>query len=95
MFGDSPWVLVGPTDTFAQFIQPADYENVLFINWGMELFAINRHGGGAMNMLFLDYSVRHMEIKELWKLNWHRGYDTQNSVATYLPSEWPEWMQRF
>ena len=38
-------------------------------------FCVNRHRG-TVNGLFLDFSVRKIGLKELWKLKWHRSYDT-------------------
>ena len=40
----------------------------------MRRFCINRHNGSA-NSAFLDFSVRPVGLKELWKLKWHRKYD--------------------
>ena len=55
----------------------------------MKRFCINRHEG-AINGAFLDFSVRKVGLKELWKLKWHRGYE----VNAVVP-EWPEWMTEF
>ncbi len=38
-------------------------------------FCVNRHRG-AVNGLFLDFSVRKVQLKELWKLKWYRTYNT-------------------
>ena len=56
----------------------------------MRQFAIDRHDKGLVNVLFMDSGVREVGLKELWRLKWHRNYDT----STPLP-EWPEWMRRF
>jgi len=40
----------------------------------MRFFSINRHDG-FVNGLFLDFSVRKIGLKELWKLKWHRNSD--------------------
>ncbi|UCF42836.1 MAG: type II secretion system protein [Planctomycetota bacterium] len=40
----------------------------------MRRFCINRHNG-YVNGAFLDFSVRPVGLKELWKLQWHRAYD--------------------
>jgi len=45
---------------------------------GMCHFCINRHDG-AVNGLFLDFSVRRIQLKDLWFLKWHRGYDILNA----------------
>jgi len=57
----------------------------------MQLFCIDRHNGG-INGLFIDFSVRKVGLKELWKLKWHRAFDTNVTVnwATEAP-----WMLRY
>ncbi len=51
----------------------------------------NRHFGGV-NMLFLDWSVRRVSVKELWTLKWHREFDTQYwRTASW---QWPSWMNK-
>ena len=37
-----------------------------------------------INAVFLDFSVRKVGLKELWKLEWHRGYRENNPS----PTEW-------
>ena len=56
----------------------------------MKPFCISRHSLGMTNCLFMDSSVRPVGLKELWKLKWHRKFDT-NAV----PPVWPEWMKSF
>ena len=56
---------------------------------GMKAFCIDRHNG-YINGLFVDFSVREIGLKELWKLKWHREFDT--NAATPI---WPEWMKNF
>ena len=55
----------------------------------MRIFCINRHDG-AVNILFMDWTVRRVGLKELWSLKWHRNYDTSKTPVT-----WPEWMRNF
>jgi hypothetical protein len=63
-----------------------------YMDWrdgeGMNRFCINRHQQ-AINGLFLDYSVREIGLKELWRLKWHKTFDTNVTVR------WPQWMQNF
>ena len=54
----------------------------------MKHFAMDRHNGGILGV-FMDHSVRHVPIKKLWKLKWHRNYD-----QAYKPA-WPRWMAGF
>ncbi len=44
----------------------------------MNRFALNRHQGN-INALFLDYSVRPVGLKELWTLNWYKGFNRANT----------------
>ena len=58
---------------------------------------INRHNG-HVNSLFLDFSVRRVGLKELWKLKWHEDFDTNGPWTTaggVRPEDWPEWMRGF
>jgi prepilin-type N-terminal cleavage/methylation domain-containing protein/prepilin-type processing-associated H-X9-DG protein len=58
---------------------------------------IDRHNGG-INMLFMDWSVRKVGLKELWTLKWHRQTDTAGpwtKAGGVLPEDWPPWMRRF
>jgi len=57
---------------------------------------IDRHPGHTVNILFGDYSVRGVGLKELWVIRWHRVWprDTDGSVVP-PPSPWPEWMRSF
>jgi len=54
---------------------------------------LNRHDG-YVNMVFLDYTVRKVGLKELWRLKWHRMYD----LTFALPPEFQDpkhWMFKF
>jgi len=57
----------------------------------MKRFCLNRHNG-FVNCAFLDFSARKVGLKELWRLKWHRIFDT-----TYLPDWETEapWMKDF
>jgi len=91
LFFDSIWIeadpfdFVGPPECEAEFGNPCD------------AMVINRHEGGV-NMLFLDWSVRKVGLKEPWVLKWHRTYNTANPWTrrgNVRPEDWPEWMRRF
>jgi len=61
----------------------------------MRIFCIDRHDGG-INILFMDWSVRKVGLKELWALKWHRSYDTSGlwtKAGGVYPEDWPEWMR--
>ncbi len=60
-------------------------------------FAMKRHQTGT-NVLFLDWSVRPVGLKELWTLKWHRKYPINGPLTKAggaQPSSWPEWMRNF
>ena len=68
--------------------------------WGinsMKHFCQNRHNG-FVNVLFLDFSVRKVGLKELWTLKWHRGFNTEGQwtiAGGVQPEDWPKWMRNF
>jgi len=65
---------------------------------GIRQFAMPRHGSGAkagINVLFYDLSSRHVMIKELWSLKWHKNFDT-NEWKNRRDSIWPgTWMDKY
>ena len=64
---------------------------------GMKLFCIDRHDR-TVNTLFLDWSARKVDLKELWTLKWHRQYNTcgpWTKCGGIQPENWPEWMRDF
>ena len=63
----------------------------------MRRVCIDQHDGGT-NMAFLDWSVRKIDLKELWTLKWHKTYDTSGPwtlAGGVAATEWPEWMRRY
>ena len=61
----------------------------------MRRICLNRHSGG-INMLFLDWSVDKIDLKQLWTLKWHKTYDTKGpwtKAGGVLPTDWPQWMR--
>ncbi|MHC4192122.1 MAG: hypothetical protein ACYTBX_11615, partial [Planctomycetota bacterium] len=52
----------------------------------MKRFCLNRHSE-AINIIFLDWSIRRVRLKSLWRLKWSREYD----VMVPLPV-WLTWM---
>ena len=62
---------------------------------GLGSFAVNRHNG-AINMVFVDGSVRSVGLKELWTLLWHSEYQADYATRTSRgPIKWPDWMKGF
>ena len=77
--------------------QPPTYEGENASGNNMRAFCIDRHDGG-INILFMDWSVRKVGLKELWTLKWHRSYDTAGpwtKAGGVKPDDWPQWMRRF
>ena len=63
----------------------------------MTWVCFNRHNGG-INMLFRDWSVRKVSIKENWTLKWHMQFDTSGPwtmAAGVQPEDGPKWMRGF
>ena len=71
--------------------QPPEYEGEVdgWATNAMKMFCLNRHNGNT-NSLFVDFSVRKVGLKELWRLKWNRNYD----LNAPLP-QWPDCMKRF
>lgn len=61
----------------------------------MKDFCINRHGKGATNCLFLDWSVKSVGLKQLWKLKWNQKFDINGPWTEEHSPIWPEWMRKF
>lgn len=61
----------------------------------MRRVCLNRHSG-AINGAFLDWSIRRIDLKELWTLKWHRNFDTNGpwtKAGGVVPEDWPQWMR--
>jgi prepilin-type N-terminal cleavage/methylation domain-containing protein len=59
---------------------------------------VDRHGRGTINILFLDMTVRKVELKELWTLKWSTHFKTDGPWTVQggvTPDMWPPWMQKF
>ncbi len=80
--------------------EPPDYngEYIGGAQDSMNRLCMDRHGGGFTNVLFMDWSVKKVGLKELWGLRWHRNYDVQGPYTLgggMTPGEWPVWMKDF
>ena len=98
VFGDNTW-----HDAWPQVLDtPPPTSDAA--GWGsfgtrdeMWQFCINRHGG-FVNLLFMDWTVRKVGLKELWTLKWHRSFDTSGYwtlAGGVRASDWPKWMRSF
>ena len=55
----------------------------------MRFCNIPRHDD-HINLVFMDWSVRGVGLKGLWKLKWHREFDLY-----FTSPAWPNWMRKF
>ena len=60
---------------------------------GMDRVCTDRHNGGV-NIIFMDWSIRKVGLKELWHLKWNRGFDV-HGPWTMPGASWPEWMRHY
>ncbi len=89
VFTEGWWVDGWPRQTDEPFAF-GDKTPVMGVNQHeMQRLCVNRHGG-AQFCLFADWSVAKVSLKQLWRLKWHRGYDTRAA-----PPVWPQWMAGF
>jgi len=84
IFGDCMWRGGFPEDDDP----PQETEETRFIDdkKSMGYFNMNRHSG-ATNLVFMDLSMRKVPLKGLWRLRWHKQFDTQRPFP-----DWPDWM---
>jgi len=98
VFGDATWHDAWPRDTDFPVDQPDGFGIGDRGTTGeMNHFCINRHNG-FVNLLFMDWSTRHVGIKEVWTLKWHRAFNTAGpwtKAGGVLQSDWPAWLRRF
>jgi len=60
---------------------------------------IDRHLG-YINVLFVDFSVRKVGLKELWTLRWNRTFNTCDHWTLCgndgdPPDDWPDWLKPY
>jgi prepilin-type N-terminal cleavage/methylation domain-containing protein len=97
VFADTMWRGGGPYSDGVRGEPPPHDGQWVRYDREMMHFCINRHNG-AINHLFMDWSVRKVGLKELWKLKWHRQFDTAGpwtKTGGAQPSDWPGWMSNF
>jgi prepilin-type N-terminal cleavage/methylation domain-containing protein/prepilin-type processing-associated H-X9-DG protein len=86
---DSAWIDGWPR---ANDGPPAIDDQDSYLVSHMGRYCINRHNK-RINGLFLDFSVREIKLKCLWRLKWERRYDLSYPMPNWK-SEAP-WMLRF
>jgi prepilin-type N-terminal cleavage/methylation domain-containing protein/prepilin-type processing-associated H-X9-DG protein len=91
---DAQWIDGWPNPANA----PPDYDGEFWQGQSnMVRFCLNRHNANV-NVVFLDWSVRKIGLKELWVLKWHREYNTAGAwtkLGGVTLENWPEWMRGF
>jgi prepilin-type N-terminal cleavage/methylation domain-containing protein len=94
LFLDSMWRGGGPHYTSSTTIQPAQNYNGQWDGAGYEMqhFAIDRHNK-TINGAFFDLTVQKIPLKQLWKLKWHKEFNTMGYEEN--GGTWPAWMQSF
>ncbi|MBN2560316.1 MAG: hypothetical protein JXQ75_05240 [Phycisphaerae bacterium] len=85
----------------AHFDQPPEYDGGCWVYRGgrdhLKPACIMRHQV-SVNVLFLEWSIRAVGLKELWTLPWHDECDTAGpwtEAGGVLPQDWPPWLRKF
>jgi hypothetical protein len=63
----------------------------------MQYVCLNRHNE-HVNMVFLDYAVRRVGLKELWELKWHRRWNENGDPPPeefFDPQHWMYHMKNY
>jgi hypothetical protein len=90
LLGDEQWIDCWPHHTDP----PPEYSGMdcsIDHTISMYRICIDRHDG-FVNWVFLDFTVRKIGLKQLWKLKWHRTFDLNGGPTR---DEWPDWMRGF
>jgi len=98
VFADSTWHDGWPLPTDTPIQTPWEFGGGNTGTTGeMNHHCIDRHNGWT-NFLFMDWSVRHVGLKELWTLKWHRAYETNGPwtrAGGVAPTDWPTWLRKY
>lgn len=92
VFTEGWWVDGWPRETD----EPAPWENKppTLSAHEMQRLCVNRHGG-AQFVLFADWSVRKIALKQLWTLKWNKSFETRGpwtKQGGVQSTDWPQWM---
>ncbi len=91
LFADSMWVGGYPEPDGKAGEPPSENGQWDGVDAEMKHFCIDRHSG-AINMVFMDGHVEEVGLKRLWKLKWHKNFDTTGKW-TKSDAPWPKWMK--
>ncbi|HOK95333.1 MAG TPA: type II secretion system protein [Anaerohalosphaeraceae bacterium] len=92
LFLDALWYTGRPEDSD---VPPQSRDYLLNTQWAaqpdnqMQRFCVDWHRN-MLNVLFPNGDVSAVSPKELWRLKWHKGFDTSKPLP-----QWPEWMVNF
>jgi len=92
VFTESWWVDGWPRDTDEPPAQ--GHQTPIIGGQEMRTLCVNRHGG-AQFVLFADWSVRKIALKQLWTLKWSKSFDTNGpwtKPGGVQSTDWPKWM---
>ena len=96
VFSGMWWVDAWPTETDnppAQGERPSDDVNTDEMN----RVCVDRHDG-FVNVLFANWSVGKIGLKELWTLKWHKTYNVRGrwtKAGGCQQADWPQWMRHY
>jgi prepilin-type N-terminal cleavage/methylation domain-containing protein/prepilin-type processing-associated H-X9-DG protein len=95
VFSDTMWRGGGPSESGTGGDPPEYNGQWKGVDWEMMHFCIDRHDK-TINMLFMDWHVESVDLKELWTLKWHKQFNTTGpwTVAGGVQAlDWPNWMR--
>lgn len=78
---DTPFADSELPQTYEEFVSRTITSNE------MRRFCLDRHNG-RINLLYMDFSVDKVGLKQLWEQKWSRVFDTSP-----YSGQWPDWMQ--
>jgi prepilin-type N-terminal cleavage/methylation domain-containing protein/prepilin-type processing-associated H-X9-DG protein len=86
ILADGLWFHAVPDSTD----RPSVYSTYMsYPGFSMQRVCSDRHGGKT-DVAFMDWSVRTVGLKQLWKLKWHRNYDVNAKEPL-----WSQWMKKY
>ncbi len=90
---DSGWLYARLVEDAGPSIEDAD-SAIDFYGFANPV-CMDRHRR-AINVVFMDFTVRKVGLKELWTLKWNQKYNTAGPwtmAGGVLPETWPKWLR--
>ena len=91
LFLDCWWVDGWPKDADIPQDKPDNGSTWDIVGNHMQRFNTDRHNG-RVSAVFVDGSCEMVGLKRLWRLKWHRKFDSSNA-STRPEYVWPDWMR--